>query len=235
MAAYPSNEDLEDDPRPPKETRDFVYKVIDSCIRVTLASFGGALAGYGVGARREEMRVQGFTNAQTKLALPDRSLSPSTRMELSTKTHARQAPPMKPQDLPSPKKILARSWGMSCFLFAFLLETSRIASPTTVLFKEMDMLTLRGEDDVERLMLRKGLAAVGDYALGGTLAGISGARAWTTGYARVLPSLLRGAFYGTLLGIAGGLVQAGIDVIEVMEEHQPESPESKEPPGYMMT
>ena len=117
--------------------------------------------------------------------------------------------------------------GAKCFVFALILETSRLASPTTALFERFGHVKL-GDANRETKMVRKALTAVGDYAFGGLAAGIAGARALSNSKLRLgFPIYLRGGVYGSLLGLVGGLAQAALEVIKLYEEEEPHHDDPK--------
>jgi hypothetical protein len=134
---------------------------------------------------------------------------------------------------------LPRQWAFSCFLFTVLLETSRLTSPTTVLYKQfVDLKSTTnlneerdagGDDDnadnkkntligigaahKELILSTNQLAlfAASDYTIGGLVAGGAAALRGDGSSSMSLASRLgRGAVVGALLGLTAGIVQAGV-------------------------
>jgi hypothetical protein len=98
-----------------------------------------------------------------------------------------------------------RAWALSCLTFVLILETSRRTSPVTM------MMNATGRNG----SLPPALVTVGDYTVGGLLAGAAGS--WGRRVPR-LPAMRQpprrlwfGMGTGMLLGCGAGLLQAALD------------------------
>lgn len=147
---------------------------------------------------------------------------------------SRRGPPIL-----KPSLSQAKVWSLSCMMFALILETSRLSSPTSVIYKSI----VEQEDDPQNFdaqLRRKGFVLVGDYTIGGAVAGLSGAmarrepptrhkaasgsRGGGTTFNHTLrrsmvqagrpPLVLWGLRWGMGLGFAAGLFQAASEVGE---------------------
>ena len=112
-------------------------------------------------------------------------------------------------------------------MFALILESSRLSSPTTVVYESM-ILPSSHSPDFESLVLQKGITTVGDYAFGGLVAGLAGALARrpppeaSTGNRLQLPVsitqsgrrplVLWSVGVGFGLGFVAGVFQAAVDM-----------------------
>jgi hypothetical protein len=113
---------------------------------------------------------------------------------------------------PGPRRTAAvhvsyppRAWALSCLTFVLILETSRRTSPVTM------MMNATGRNG----SLPPALVTVGDYSVGGLLAGAAGS--WGRRVPR-LPAMRHpprrlwfGMGTGMLLGCGAGLLQAALD------------------------
>lgn len=108
---------------------------------------------------------------------------------------------------------LPATWAISCMAFCSIIEASRHVSPTTLVLSLWEPDSLK-KDSVVASSLR----TIGDYAFGGTIAGIAGSFGRSTHLRQRLPNaMFRGPrrFFGLVpgfaLGFAAGLLQASID------------------------
>ena len=113
------------------------------------------------------------------------------------------------QRTPGQPTHLPRSWALSCTLFALVLESCRWTSPTSRV-----LTALYGPEDKDRLW-RVGVTALGNYGLGGSVAGLAGA----LGQRGKVP-ILWGLRIGAGLGVLAGGLQAMIDMGEVYAKQQ---------------
>jgi uncharacterized membrane protein len=183
---------------------------LESLVRITLAGFGGSVIG-----RAQQRQQAGMATTS------------STSTSTSSNNRRRQRPPMAAARV-NQINILGnqpRTWALSCMIFALILETSRRSSPTTTLLQSVSSMD---EDSVKHTAI----TAVGDYTVGGTVAGLVGALAGWTQKARTTlsanamqlpasilsskagrrPLVLWGLGAGMSLGFVAGIFQAGVDV-----------------------
>mmetsp|Transcript_1469 Transcript_1469/g.2026 ORF Transcript_1469/g.2026 Transcript_1469/m.2026 type:complete len:243 (-) Transcript_1469:245-973(-) len=202
----------------------------ESSVRISLASIGGLLVGYGLGAKKQPTSSSSFSGGHQSNA--------------TSGPFRRHRPPTTPAVGTAPKVLMARSWGLSCFLFALILETARLVSPTKALLNQI-MPSNEGteqqgqgvpkyppsQDNLQTLIQREAITSLGDYTVGGSIAGLAGGRAWirnAPSTARQGPFLVRGVMAGALLGLTGGIAQAGLDAIIMYEEAQQREKEQRE-------
>jgi len=135
----------------------------------------------------------------------------------------------RPRISPTRGNQLAKTWAASCMFFALILESSRLASPTSTLL-ELTKCNVEEETDFKEQMQLKALTTIGDYSIGGTVAGLAGAMARRTppnsskssDFKLKLPEtmlklgrrplIVWGLGTGLSLGLLAGVLQAGIDV-----------------------
>jgi hypothetical protein len=108
-------------------------KLLETLARVSLASVGGGLVGLSLDhARRQQHQQQ-----QQQYTYPPSSSSSSSSP--SSRQRPPVAAPMATEASTALKRgaSLAKTWSVSCFLFAAIIETTRWISPTTVLYDFM--------------------------------------------------------------------------------------------------
>jgi hypothetical protein len=153
-----------------------------------------------------------------------------------------RGPPRAAARRAAPLANLPAAWAVSCGLFGLILESCRRASPTSAVFAIMDAAAEeeggggapKGADTCSILdvpsppppppprtfhdkVVRQSLISVGDYALGGTVAGLAGAlgkeqRRHFAQAASKTPVTLFGLTTGLGLGLVAGAVQAANDI-----------------------
>jgi hypothetical protein len=177
----------DDESTAPKISNDIYTQTMESFLRIALAGFGGAVVGLSLSKRG------GITSA-TKQAVVARR---------GRYHHATSG------DLPA-------QWAMACVTFASIFEGTRALSPTTLVLKAMDGSVDDNMFQQQHSPYTKYLCTVGDYAVGGTMAGtilrglpVAGAR---PGIAA--PRLGAGLFAGLFLGVVPGVMVATITVLE---------------------
>jgi hypothetical protein len=200
---------------------------LESLVRITLAGFGGSLAGLA----QQRQQQPGTANSTSASAT-------SSGTSTSSNNRRRQRPPTASLLL-NQKNALGnqpRTWALSCMIFALILETSRRSSPTTSLLQ-----SVRPSDE-ESLswnlrVQNTAITAIGDYTLGGTVAGLVGALSTKAMQlpASILaskagrrPLMVWGLGAGMSLGLVAGLFQAGIDVGNLYLEREQEQQRQSE-------
>lgn len=127
-------------------------------------------------------------------------------------------------------KHLPMTWAVSCMLFALLIETSRIVSPTTSL---LTAASTKEHSWIQNEYQTIALTTVGDYMAGGTLAGLAGSIGINRnrrGPVRPPPVMMSwGLGVGALLGALFGMIQAGIDIGNYYLLEQQNSQREEEP------
>ena len=209
--------------------------MFESYTRVSMATFGGCLAGWGIGAKKHAQKLSSRP-LEASSAAPTMKKGSLGRGSAGTRTR----PPNVPASVASPRLVMARSWGIACCLFSLTLEVTRLISPANVIVDEWTRSRIKSENETmeasipnenaqealdNQLLLqtkvqRKALTSLCDYVLGGSLAGIITSRVWAQ---RGMPSVprslaLQGLMAGASLGLAGGIVQAGLDAFSLYNE-----------------
>jgi hypothetical protein len=187
-------------------------------------------------------RLEAFAESLVRITLAGVAGSVSG-LALERRGRGRAAPPPpgahKVMAAAATAKNLPLTWAASCMMFVSVLETCRVASPTS---RVLDALLLSGgggappptaapsERDFGGRAKRAALAALGDYAVGGGaaagLAGALGRRA--AGRRRPAVPFAGGLRTGFGLGLAAGLVQAGIDVGNLYIEREQQQQRQQE-------
>ena len=109
-----------------------------------------------------------------------------------------------------PQHNLPLTWAFSAMIFVSVLESCRVMSPTTLLLRQLESSSRQKFDEYSKAVV----VAVGDYSLGGSVAGLSGGLAAQRRTSASLrpPSIAWGLRTGLVLGCVAGVLQAGIDV-----------------------
>lgn len=243
------------------DINDAFFSVMESSMRITLAGFGGALAGLSFSRRRGPV---GAAAAAAARAVGRRA--PPRRRGASV-----AAKPYVDTDLPT-------TWAVACLSFAGIVEFSRIVSPTSLLMETAERMAASsaGDDGGSSLPnsstaggttetsadnnnaslgswdARRSAQTVGDYALGGALAGgvFQGSNIRTSAGRRleamgrtssgasspkkgglgmkpptVMPKrgVVSGMIPGLALGVAAGLAQVGIERLQYLTREMEES------------
>ncbi|KAK1736529.1 hypothetical protein QTG54_012551 [Skeletonema marinoi] len=105
-----------------------ITATIESLMRITLAGFGGALAGISISRRGGLAASQHQAQALAKKALT----SNNNVIQQTSRTQRRQAIRSAPPVLrPSIDRELPSAWAVACMAFAGVVEFTRLVSPTT--------------------------------------------------------------------------------------------------------
>ncbi|GAX09349.1 hypothetical protein FisN_6Lh281 [Fistulifera solaris] len=124
----------------------------------------------------------------------------------------------RPVVLVNKNKHLPMTWAISCMFFAWVMETSRLVSPTSSAMTYL--LSATGQNSwIQNDYGKIAVTAVGDSMVGGTVAGLAGVigmnqyrRRLVVGNVRPPPIMVAwGLGVGALLGALFGTIQAGID------------------------
>ncbi|GAX22034.1 hypothetical protein FisN_6Hh281 [Fistulifera solaris] len=123
----------------------------------------------------------------------------------------------RPVVLVNKNKHLPMTWAISCMFFAWVIETSRLVSPTSSALTYLS--TASPNSWIQNDYGRIAVTAVGDSMAGGTVAGLAGVigmnqyrRRLVVGTVRPPPVMVAwGLGVGALLGALFGTIQAGID------------------------
>jgi hypothetical protein len=171
--------------------------LLESIVRITLAGLGGSFVGLSQEKRLEAIRV--VTGAASAAAA-------RRRRSLSTQI-----------------SNLPLTWAISCMAFCVIIETSRLTSPTSRILNQWritgrnDNETEVGDENDDDSMVRA-LTTMGDFTLGGAVAGIAGSFGRNTHLRQRLPSAMFkgprrffGLVPGLALGLAAGILQASAD------------------------
>jgi len=220
----------------------------ETLARVSLAGCAGTL----VGLAKEKQQQQQQTEAPADVHPND--------AKQHRRRSRRQRPPLPPPRSTPTSGRLAATWSVSCMIFAVVLESFRHASPTSFLLQHYveqeaapsieatitsDTTTSNTSSPPppprsleDAVKLRAG-TSIGDYTLGGAVAGLAGAMgqqkkllargAAASGGTR-RPSLTAfGLATGMGLGLIAGVVQAAVDVgdLYLAEEEQRKQEENK--------
>jgi hypothetical protein len=161
--------------------------LMESIVRVTLAGLGGSLVGLSQEKKFESMRV---VTGAASAAAARRKRSPS-----------------------APISNLPLTWAISCMTFCVIIETSRLTSPTSLVWT-----ALRRDESSLDTSLSAPIRTIGDYTFGGAVGGIAGSFGRNTHLRQRLPSAMFkgprrffGLLPGMVLGFAAGVLQASTD------------------------
>jgi hypothetical protein len=227
-----SDEEPSSQPILPNQMRDLT-DTLESIVRITLAGFGGSVVGLA------QQRQQ-----------PGTATSSASNSTTSANNRNRQRPPMAAARVSQMSTVgnQPRTWALSCMIFALILETSRRSSPTTAILQSASSSDEESLSFNDR-MKRKAGTTIGDYAIGGTAAGLVGALAGWTQNARTMlsanamqipasilsskagrrPLLIWGLGAGMSLGLVAGFFQAGIDGLSMyLQREQEQSKQSEQ-------
>jgi hypothetical protein len=195
-------------------------RLSETCVRVTAAGFFGSLVGLS-----REYRDQAVVEVMTP--------------------RPRRGPPRAAIRPLSHK--LPLSWAISCMTFAAVLESCRWSSPVGWMLEYYDSMhnhtppddELREKEQhqdnpsLEKQMVTVAITSIGDYAIGGLVAGLAGAvgherqivQLYNTGGVTVVRPKMKlfGMIMGITLGMIAGCAQAAYDVVELYANRQSEA------------
>lgn len=208
-----------------------IMETLESLMRITLAGFGGALAGISISRRGGLMTAQ-------QQALAKATSNNVVRQQSSRQQHKqtiRSAPPVL---RPSTDRDLPTAWAVACMAFAGVVEFTRLISPTTFAsqFIAPPLEEAKTDSSVEFLQTNKSTGTtiphakaitIIDYAIGGGIAGalFKGSAVRTPAGARIDASIMGNSYHysqntiksrpllsGILPGVALGLL-AGVTIV----------------------
>jgi hypothetical protein len=167
----------------------YLENVMESVVRVTLAGLGGSMVGLSQEKRLESMRV---VTGAAATAAARRKRSPSSQL----------------MNLPL-------TWAISCMAFSAIIETSRLTSPSSWIYQNLEANGIVTENAGLGTKIKPSAITIADYTIGGAVAGIAGSFGRNTHLRKRLPSsMLRGSqrFFGLVPGIALGVVAGTLQV-----------------------
>jgi single-stranded DNA-binding protein len=220
--------------------------VAESVVRVTAAGFAGSLIGL---AKERLYQTQqqspinetpySSTTVTSKVFVYEPPNTSAPAKTLTPNVSLSKRFPRRPPQLPIQATTSAATsamtnlpivWSISCMLFTIILESCRLSSPTNVVLQLLNTETAPtssfSERDVptriefQHQVQRTAITSFGDYALGGTIAGLAGAigqrkhqhQKAIIPIANRIPTARFGLATGFGLGIIAGTFQAAIDV-----------------------
>lgn len=221
-----------------------IMATLESLMRITLAGFGGALAGISISRRGGGLAAYHHktTSNVIKQSLP------------SARTQRRQAIRSAPPVLrPSIDRDLPSAWAVACMAFAGVVEFTRLVSPTTFVSQfvtptvtNIDDMRVQSEqeDDGNAIVTKnnpndamKYGSTIIDYMIGGGIAGAifkqsavrtpTGARIDASIMGNYSPSLvstaikgnpLSGILPGAALGLLAGITIVAMEYAQVVIE-----------------
>jgi hypothetical protein len=193
--------------------------VAESVVRVTTAGCCGSM----IGLAKERQAASIFPEVPSTNAASFKIIAPAAKS-----TTLPRRPPTMAFSAPSrtaPKASnLPMLWSIRCMLLVTILETSRSISPTRHVFEWVVAQSpsripphLRDDEWV-----RPAVLALGDYTLGGAVAGLAGS------IASRQRSLRFGLGTGLALGLLAGTLQAAMDVAAVYVKREQQRAAEKE-------
>ena len=216
--------------------------VAEAAVRITVAGFAGSLIGLAkerLYQTQPQLNETPFTTSSTSVTSKVLVYeAPTTSSPVTASKQISKGLPRRPPRLPirattSGSTNLPIVWSISCMLFTIILESCRLSSPTNSMLQIVDSEINRtsSSDDNDRAITtpridfqnkiqRTAIVSLGDYTLGGTIAGLAGVVGQRRQIAQFpiasrLPSLGFGLATGFTLGIIAGTFQAAIDVVDL--------------------
>ncbi len=189
-------------------TNPHIMATLESLMRITLAGFGGALAGISISRRGGLGSSTTATAAANKLqALTTKSATTasSSNVKRLSRQQRRQAIRSAPPVLrPTIDRELPSAWAVACMAFAGVVEFTRLVSPTTFVSQFVTTPSLEeGEGDEatedskailgnEEETIKQYGTTIIDYMIGGGIAGalFKGSAVRTPAGARIDASIM---------------------------------------------
>lgn len=219
-----------------------ITATIESLMRITLAGFGGALAGISISRRGGLAAKQAQALAKTTSNVIKQSL-PSSRTQ--RRQTIQSAPPVL---RPSIDRELPSAWAVACMAFAGIIEFTRLVSPTTFVSQFIPPLETEADDikaeppkdDDDNVIVTtsnpdamKYGSTIIDYMIGGGVAGalFKGSAVRTPTGARIDASImgnysvfkgkpLSGILPGAVLGLLAGVTIVTMEYAQVVIEEK---------------
>jgi len=227
---------------PPQRDDDPFYSTVESVMRISLAGFGGALAGMSLSRRgvvASAVAAKVVVNAKSTVDTVGRIIG-KKRLQ-SQQTVVRTTPPtagIVDRDLPT-------AWAVACGVFAGVVEFTRTMSPTTIIRQLVDVtigdagtddtgMNLDNADAITTIMGMSSLTldstimtTVSDYGIGGAIAGaiFQGSAIQTRARRGVDLTAIRGRplsgiLPGAALGLSAGILIVAIDYAQILLEEK---------------
>ena len=217
-------------------------------MRITLAGFGGALAGISI-SRRGGLGTaqQALARATTSSNVIKQSSQSSSRQQRGRQV-IRSAPPVL---RPSIDRELPSAWAVACMAFAGVVEFSRLVSPTTFVSQFItpqleEEVAIESENAADtntiltNIVVRQYGTTIIDYMIGGSIAGalFKGSAVRTPAGARIDASImgssvstsslavavkgkpLSGILPGAALGLLAGVTVVAIEYAQTVIEEK---------------
>lgn len=200
--------------------------IAESLARITLGGFAGSLTGLGLEKRRQFQQQYAGPPASfndIKQATSASNLRLPPRAAASMNRHPHQT---------NPGANLPYTWALSCMIFLTVLETFRVVSPTSRILESMESSVApeTSPSSFNDIARRTAIKSVGDYTLGGAVAGLAGGLSPrripmpSSGSSFRLahrPLVIWSLLAGTGLGMIAGIFQAGAEVgdLYIRENH----------------
>ena len=205
------------------------FSTLYSIMRVTVAGFGGALAGLSF-ARRGGGNAAGrqVASALTKTSQGAAKGDNNQIAKSGNKRLQRQRPVIRttpPTTRPYVDRDLPYAWAVACTAFAGAIEITRLVSPTTIIWeltRDFGHLTLANDESIH-----SSLVTISDYTIGGAIAGalFRGSAVRTQVGARLDASISnssairgRGILPGAALGLVAGVAIVAMDRAQIAVE-----------------
>ena len=242
MFCFIRHNDLNETMAPPRRDDDPFYSIVESVMRISLAGFGGALAGMSLsrrGVAASAVAAKAVVNAKSTVDTVGRNIG-KKRLQ-SQQTIVRTTPPtagIVDRDLPT-------AWAVACGVFAGVVEFTRTMSPTTIIRQLVDVtigdagaddtgMNLDNADAITTIMGMSSLTldsttmtTVSDYAIGGAIAGaiFQGSAIQTRARRGVDLTAIRGRplsgiLPGAALGLSAGILIVAIDYAQILLEEK---------------
>ena len=210
------------------------FSTLESIMRITLAGFGGALAGLSFARRRGSSAiVTAATRQATKNEQSAKLLGGKKRLKQQTQI-IRSTPPTT---TPYQDRELPNAWAIACMSFAGVVEVTSKLSPTTFGWQLARELKVEGTPET----LDSSITQISDYIIGGAIAGalFKGSAVRTKTGARLDASImgnnnlstssslktikgrpLSGILPGAALGLIAGISMIALDRAQIMVEEK---------------
>ena len=211
------------------------FSTLESIMRITLAGFGGALAGLSFARRRGSSAiVTAATRQATKNEQSAKLLGGKKRLKRQTEI-VRSTPPTT---TPYQDRELPTAWAIACMSFAGVVEVTSKLSPTTFGWQLARELKVEGTPET----LDSSITQISDYIIGGSIAGalFKGSAVRTKTGARLDASImgnnnlstspisslkaitrpLSGILPGAALGLIAGISMIALDRAQIMVEEK---------------
>eukprot|EP00986_Skeletonema_menzelii_P010766 scaffold5374_cov149-Skeletonema_menzelii.AAC.7 len=129
------------------ESNPHIMATLESLMRITIAGFGGALAGISISRRGGGLAA----SAQQAQTLAKKVTASTNNVIQQSRTQRRQAIRSAPPVLrPSIDRELPSAWAFACMAFAGVVEFTRLVSPTTFVSQFITPpLKIESGDDIQ--------------------------------------------------------------------------------------